>query len=317
MKVHRGFPKHTTGTGRVATLGVFDGVHEGHARILSTVRRHADRLGLPAAVITFADHPHGTLAPSRRPPRLATPAQCLERFRRLGMDEVFLIRFTRRLAETPAEAFVRQVLVRSMGIRHLVVGHDFVFGREGTGDERLLRRLGRELGFGVSAVQPLRDRGRVVSSSGLRRLVAAGQVGKARAWLGWPYTLHGVVRRGEGRGGKIGMPTANLHTRHEIIPAPGIYAVLAKLKRAEYPALGYIGRKPTFHEHGGLAIEIYIPDWKGGSLYGSRLEVAFLERIRGDRKFSGPQALLRQVARDWQQARRFWPKGMVVPDRIL
>jgi riboflavin kinase/FMN adenylyltransferase len=273
-------------------------------------------LTLPAAVVTFDDHPHGTLAPSQRPPRLATPAQCLQRMRPLGMDEVFLIRFTRQLADTPAETFVRRILVERLGVRHLVIGHDFVFGKGGKGNVGLLRTLGRELGFRVTVVPALRIQRQVVSSSTLRRLVADGRVGLARKWLGWPYTLHGQVRHGEGRGSDIGMPTANLHTLHEIIPRPGIYAVLAGLSGRAWPSLCYIGCKPTFHDEAPLTIEVYIPGWRG-PLYGRRLEVEFLEFLRPDRRFKNAEALLRQVEKDWQKARQAWPRGLIVPPRLF
>jgi riboflavin kinase / FMN adenylyltransferase len=302
MRLVRGFPRHP-GRGRVVTLGVFDGVHRGHARILAALRKNAVRLGVPAAVITFDDHPHGTLAPERRPPRLATDAQRLARMQALGVDEVFLVHFTRRLADTPAEVFVRRVLVRRLCVRHMVVGEDFMFGRGTEGDIPLLRRLGMELGFGVTVVPAWRDRGRTVSSTLLRRRVAAGDIAGARRWLGWDYALHGKVIHGEGRGGTIGLPTANLKTIHEIVPAPGVYAVLLHLRGREWPALCHIGRKPTFHTYGPATIEIHIPGWKG-PLYGRRLEARFLQQLRGVRKFSGPEALRRQVRRDWEKAEK-------------
>ncbi|MEW6516752.1 MAG: riboflavin biosynthesis protein RibF [candidate division FCPU426 bacterium] len=306
MKVHRGWPKQP-GPGRALTLGVFDGVHRGHVRLLRRLRQRAQVLGVRAGVVTFDDHPHGTLAPSQRPPRLATPQQCLERFRCLGMDEVFLIRFDKGLAGTPAEAFVRRVLVRRLGVRHVVVGQDFVFGRGGRGGTALLRQLGRSLGFGVTVVPPLRRRGRVVSSSGLREQVAQGRMREAWQWLGWPYTLHGRVVRGEGRGRTLGLPTANLRSLHELVPPPGIYLTGLRLAGRLRMGLCYIGRRPTFHPWGPQTIEINIPGWSR-SLYGRRLAIHFYHRLRGDRRFSDAAALLRQVAKDRRRARHFWTK---------
>ncbi len=307
MKTMRGLPRKAARE-RVLTLGVFDGLHRGHARILRFVRRIADRLKLPAAVLTFDDHPHGTLAPHKRPPRLATLEQGLTRLRSLGLDEVFLIRFTDALARTWAEDFVERTLVRRLRVRHLVIGQDFVFGRGGRGNSRLLRRLGRCLGFRVTVVPPLKQQGRTISSSEVRAMVARGDVQRAGQWLGWPYALHGRVVRGEGRGATIGLPTANLRTVHEIVPPPGTYAVRVRLRGHERPALCHIGKRPTFHPWGPETIEIHIPGWRG-NLYNQRLEAAFLRRLRGERHFSGAHALLRQVAQDWRVAKQVWTKS--------
>jgi len=306
MKVFRGLPRQFN-SGRVVTLGVFDGVHRGHVRILLACRRQADRLGLPAAVITFDDHPHGTLAPQKRPPRLATPEQCLNRMQQLNLDEVFLVRFTRALADTPPETFVRDILVKRLNVRHLVVGQDFVFGKGKKGTIPLLRQLGKAGGFRVTVVHPLRHCGRVISSSGLRSLVAKGDVDMAHTWLGWPYALHGIIVKGDGRGSRIGLPTANLRTNHEIIPAPGTYAVEVYLENMAWPGLCHIGKRPTFHRWGPETIEIHIPGW-AGNLYKRQLIVAFLSRLRGERHFRSVSALLEQVERDWLQAQRIWTK---------
>lgn len=307
MKIHYGWPQPGRPQGRALTLGVFDGVHRGHARLLDVLKRHAHSLGATAAVVTFDDHPHGLLSPSRRPPRLATPQQCLARFRRLGVDEVFVIPFTARLAATPAEAFVRRILAGRLGGRQVVVGQDFVFGRGGRGGTALLRRLGRELGFGVTVVPPLKLGRRVISSSGVRELVSQGRMRQAWQWLGWPYTLHGRVVHGEGRGRTIGLPTANLRSLHELVPPPGIYLTGLRLRGRLRLGLCYIGRRPTFHAWGPQTIEIHIPGWRR-SLYGRKLELRFYHRLRADRRFTDAAALLRQVAKDRRQARHLWTK---------
>lgn len=307
MKTIYGWPRPGGSQGRALTLGVFDGVHLGHARLLHVLKRHARRLGVPAAVVTFDEHPHGLLSPSRRPPRLATPRQCLERFRNLGVDEVCLVRFTSSLAATPAETFVRRILKGRLGARHVVVGQDFVFGRGGRGDTALLTRLGSELGFGVTVVPPLKRGRRVISSSGLRELVSQGRMRQAWQWLGWPYTLHGRVVRGEGRGRTIGLATANLRSLHELVPAPGIYLTGLRLQGRLRLGMCYIGRRPTFHVWGPQTIEIHIPGWSR-SLYGRKLELRFYHRLRPDRRFPDAAALLRQVERDQRRARHLWTK---------
>jgi riboflavin kinase / FMN adenylyltransferase len=314
MKVYRGFPKQLR-TGRVLTLGVFDGPHTGHAEILRQVVRRARRLGLPAAVVTFDDHPHGTLAPAQRPPQLSLPAQRREHFAGLGVTELFTVRFTRRLAETEPEAFVRGTLCRRLRVRGMVVGEDFVFGRGGRGSLPQLKAWGAECGFDVTVVKARRRRGRVISSTDIRALVAAGDVARARDLLGWPYVLHGRVVHGEGRGATFGLPTANLKTVHEIVPAPGVYAVRARLQGRAWPALCHIGRKPTFHVRGAASIEVHIPGWSG-RLYGRRLEVSFFARLRGIHKYAGVAPLKRAIEGDWRQLRALWPKEKM-PRRVF
>lgn len=306
MKVYRGFPKNLR-TGRVLTLGVFDGPHAGHAEILREVARRARRLRLPAAVVTFDDHPHGTLAPEKRPPQLSLPEQRRTHFANLGVDELFTVRFTQHLADTEPETFVREVLARRLRVRHMVVGEDFVFGRRGQGTLALLKFLGAAQGFGVTVVPAKRRQGRVISSTHTRALVAGGQVAEARELLGWPYVLHGRVVHGEGRGATFGLPTANLETVHEIVPAPGVYVVRTLVAGRSWPALCHIGRKPTFHARGPAAIEVHIPGWQG-RLYGRRLEVSFFQRLRGIRKFAGVAPLQRAIEGDWRSVRKFWPR---------
>ncbi len=301
MRIIRGLP-HCPGPGRVITMGVFDGVHKGHARILIRLRKWAGRMELPAAVITFDDHPHGIVAPAQRPPRLATPRQCLAAMEELGVDEVFLVRFTRRFSNIPADKFVTDILAKRLKTRRIVIGRDFVFGHQGRGDSALLSRMGRRLEYKVDIVAPLRWQEHVISSSGLRRLVTQGKVALARQWMGRPYALHGVVERGEGRGSDIGLPTANLRTVHEVVPSPGIYAVQVRLRKKEWLGLCYIGKRPTFHQWGPETIETYIPGWKY-LLYHKRLELKFLVRLRGERRFPNAGLLINQVKRDWAQAK--------------
>jgi riboflavin kinase / FMN adenylyltransferase len=306
MKIHRGFPQ-LNDKGRVITLGVFDGMHLGHAKIIRTCTRIAKQKGFPAAVITFHDHPQGTLNPKLRPPRLATPEQCLNRMQQIQLQEVFLVKFTQRLANMSAETFVRTVLVRKLQVRHVVVGWDFVFGKDGKGSIALLKELSQELGFGVTVIAPKRLQGKIVSSSGLRELVAQGEIAKAKQWLGWPYALHGIVVKGDGRGAKIGLPTANLRTIHEIVPSPGTYVVEAFVENMAWPALCHIGKRPTFHKWGPETIEIHIPGWDG-NLYHKQMIVGFLSRLRGEHHFKNANALVRQVKKDFESARSIWTK---------
>lgn len=307
MRIRRGFSSAPRAE-RAVTLGVFDGLHRGHAKIIKTLVRRAQAAGLKPAVITFTDHPHGTLAPEQRPLRLCTQAQRLARLQDFGVQELFLIPFSQRLARLPAETFVRKILVARLGLRRIVVGEDFVFGNNAGGDTALLRRLGRTWGFGVTVVPFLRLRGRIISSTGIRRLLLAGRVRLAGQWLGWPYALHGRVVRGAGRGARLGLPTANLRTVHELIPGAGVYAVWARLRGKNRPAVCHIGPCPTFGACGPDTVEVHIPGWHG-PLYGEKMEVQFVARLRGIKKFSSGRALAARVAGDWKRARRLLQKN--------
>lgn len=296
--------------GRVLTLGVFDGVHIGHAAIFKKVIVQARRLHVPASVMTFYDHPHGTLAPDQRPPRLANTEQCIARMRALGMDEVFLVRFTHAFAAVTAEIFVKRILVQQLGVRHVVIGKDFIFGKDGYGNADRLRQWGKKFNFGVTVVAPIRRDGQIVSSSALRKIVFEGNMQRAALLLGWPYTLHGKVIHGDGRGSKIGLPTANIKTLHEIVPQPGTYAVAVRLGKNVRPALCHIGHRPTFYQWGPQTIEVHIPGWRG-ELYGRHISVGFLAHLRREQAFPDVATLVAQVQKDWVKTEKLWTKQVV------
>jgi riboflavin kinase/FMN adenylyltransferase len=297
---------------RVVTLGVFDGIHLGHTKLIEQLCVKAKENNMTSTVITFDDHPHGTLSPAKRPPRLSPPEECIKRIQAIGVDEIILINFSRALADIRAESFVRQILLQKLHARQLVVGHDFRFGFQGQGDVSLLKKMAKKEKFALTVVTPLKRQHQIVSSSILRKKIAQGQIDLANQWLGWTYTIHGVVERGEGRGSQIGLPTANLRTTHEIVPAPGTYAVLAAIDQQQWPAICHIGNRPTFHRWGPETIETYIPGWHG-RLYGKGLAIGFLKKLRNEKKFAGADHLIQQVVRDWRRAKSVWPKNLVLP----
>jgi riboflavin kinase / FMN adenylyltransferase len=304
MRVLNRIPAQPGPRGRALTLGVFDGVHSGHVHLLRRLHAVAAGHDWISSVLTFTDHPHTAVAPQQRPPRLASPEQCLDRFRHWGVDEVIMTPFTQRLARTEPADFVRSMLIRRLNVKAMVIGGDFRFGRGGRGRVRDLKALGKQYGFTVHTVPVWRQGGLPVRSTRIRLLVAQGRVALARQLLGWPYTLHGRVVTGEGRGRKIGLPTANLRTRHEIIPRAGIYAVRTRIHpgAAWYPGLCHIGPKPTFGQSKTESIEIHIPGWQT-PLYSRYLSVEFYARLRGVRMYPTAEALKQQVVRDWKKAR--------------
>ncbi|MDD5019385.1 MAG: riboflavin biosynthesis protein RibF [Candidatus Omnitrophica bacterium] len=288
---------------KVVTVGVFDGVHRGHQHILARVVREAKRRGLQSAVVTFALHPSHLVRRHEKTPHVMSLAHKLYYLARAGADICYVLDFNRALAGMAAEGFVRDILIGRMGMVSLYVGEDFVFGRGARGDTAFLRRLSRLLGFCFHVVKPRRSHGEVISSTAIRRLIGAGDLAAAEDLLGRPVALLGRVIRGEGRGRLLGFPTANIHAEHEVLVPDGIYAAWALCGGRVYPAAAYLGIKPTFYPAGRRRhIEIFLLDTKR-DVYGMTMEIRFVRRVRGDRRFAGAPELSRQIAKDISKAR--------------
>lgn len=300
---------------RVATVGVFDGVHLGHFAVLRRVVDRAAVLALEPAVVTFAGHPKEVLA-GRAPPAVTSLDHRLLLFERIGLQTALVLEFTPALRDVTAEDFVQRVLLDGLGMRELVLGWDSKLGKDRGGTVDSLQPLARTLGFGLEEVGPLRQRGHPISSTAVREAVALGELDRAAAMLGRPVSLLGTVVRGDGRGGALGFPTANLDLHHELRPPEGVYGALA-LRRGRapapaevcrdprgspLPAVVNIGGRPTFGAS-QVVVEVHILDFDG-DLYREDLEVYFLGRIRDERRFGGAAELARQIADDVAQARR-------------
>jgi riboflavin kinase / FMN adenylyltransferase len=287
--------------GCILTWGVFDGVHRGHQSVLSTLVAWARERGAPAAAITFDRHPAEVLRGVEVPlvcpleERLALIGQC-------GVDATLVLSFTRAFAENTAEAFVRDLLVGRVGARAILLGHDSHFGKDRAGDFDLLRALGGRLGIEVRASAPLMHEGRPISSSLVRAAVAAGRLDEAEAMLGRPFSLHGVVVAGEGRGRTLGVPTANVELRHKVRPPLGVYAVRVAIDGRVWPGVANLGVRPTFHSDGAEGVEVHLIGYSGEPLYGRDLEVRFVRKLREERRFAGPEELKRQIASDIAEA---------------
>jgi riboflavin kinase/FMN adenylyltransferase len=294
------------------TLGAFDGVHLGHQAVLERTLAAARRRGLRAIAVTFDPDPALFFLREKAPPLLITLEEKLALFRRAGLEGVAVARFDAELAATPAEVFVRRFLVDQLKGRVVVIGSDWRFGRQAEGDARLLSRLGRGLGFQAVLVAPVRRGGAVVSSTRIRELLARGEVKQAARLLGRAYSYEGRVVPGEGRGRKLGFPTANLAPGTEkALPADGVYVCRAwagrraagalPLPESAWAAVANIGRRPTFGGR-GRSIEVHVLD-RSAELVGRSLRVEFLARLRGERAFGSPEALKAQIARDCARAR--------------
>jgi riboflavin kinase/FMN adenylyltransferase len=284
------------------TIGNFDGVHRGHQALVDSAARWARTEGGHTVVLTLDPHPARLLDPARAPGTLTTLDQKAELLADLGVDAFAVLPFTAELARRPAEEFVRQVLVGALEAKRVVVGQDFRFGHRRGGDVATLEMLGARLGFGVEAVAPVLHRERPVSSSRVREALARGQVEEARVLLGRPFFVDGRVVEGARRGRTLGFPTANLETPNETLPQEGVYAARCRVPSGRWVnAVVNIGRRPTF---GGdtVSVEAHLIDFDA-DLYGADLRTEFAERLREERRFDGPAALVAQIREDVSRAR--------------
>jgi riboflavin kinase/FMN adenylyltransferase len=304
------------GWGRsVVTIGVFDGVHRGHQRVVGRAVEVAAELGLPVELITFDPHPDEVIRPGSHPPFLCTARRCAELLAGLGVDAVCVLPFTREFSELGPEEFVRVVLVDRLHAVRVVVGEDFRFGYRAAGDVALLVQLGEKYDFTAEGVPLLADDGVRISSTGIREELAAGDVAAAARDLGRPHRVEGVVVRGQRRGRGLGFPTANLETLpHTAIPADGVYAGWLTsfgpggLEQERWPAAISVGTNPTF---GGRerTVEAYALDRDDLDLYGVHVAVDFVARLRGMVRFDSVADLIEQMHRDADAARAVTAPG--------
>jgi riboflavin kinase/FMN adenylyltransferase len=282
----------------IVTVGTFDGVHRGHREVLSEIRRRADRTGGRSILVTFHPHPLRIVRPEHAPPLLTTPREKREILAESGLEYVVFLPFTRVLQEYRARRFVEEILLDRVGMKELVIGYDHGFGKGREGTVETLRAIGAELGFGVDVVEAFEAAGGPVSSSRIRKLLGEGNVAGAAPLLGRRYSVEGVVVRGERKGRELGFPTANIDVGDpdKMLPREGIYAVHGWVRGERLPGLLHLGPRPTF---AGFAptVELYVMDWSG-DVYGERVRVDFVERIRDVLPFSSVDALIAQMRDD-------------------
>ncbi|MBN1615423.1 MAG: bifunctional riboflavin kinase/FAD synthetase [Deltaproteobacteria bacterium] len=286
----------------VVTIGNFDGIHLGHRLIFEQVIAEARSQKVKAVVISFDPHPKMLLHPERKPFYLITSLE--EKIRLLdeiGIDALILIPFSLEFSKTTAEAFVGGILWEKLHIRKIFIGHDYTFGRGKEGNEAFLVQQGKKLGFDVDVINAFTINGGIVSSTRIRNAILDGDVKTADAMLGRPYNLSGPVVEGHRRGAGLGFPTANIDPEKVLVPARGVYAVLAEVDGKRYQGVLNIGYNPTFADE-KRSVEVHLLDFEG-DLYGKTLEVLFVERIRDEVKFDGPDKLVAQIRQDIDKAR--------------
>ncbi|MGE0372404.1 MAG: bifunctional riboflavin kinase/FAD synthetase [Gammaproteobacteria bacterium] len=320
MQLMRGFrQRHFRHSGCVATIGNFDGIHLGHQAVLGQVAEKASELGLPSVVITFEPHPQEFFRPDNAPMRLTGFREKMQTLRRYAVDHVLCLRFGRALADMPAQDFIREVLVDSLGVRCLVIGGDFRFGRDRKGDVALLQQSG----FQVLVMRAFEIGGERVSSTRIRAALQQGDLAAAEKLLGRCYRLSGRVVEGDRRGRQLGYPTANIHMNRRArahcgtrsAPVVGVFAVqVFGLEREPLPGIANIGTRPTV---GGAQcrLEVHLLDFEG-DLYGRHLQVEFLTRLRDEARFESLEALKQQIRRDEARAREFFERRMIEQRRL-
>lgn len=304
MQRWRGYDAAPSGWGRsVVTIGVFDGVHRGHQQIIGHAVKRAAELGVQSVVVTFDPHPAEVVRPGSHPAVLTEPPIKAARIEDLGVDALCVIPFTAEFSRLPAEAFVHDALVERLHAALVVVGENFRFGHRAAGDVAMLRRLGRAFGFAVEEAPLVGGDDTVFSSTYIRACVAAGDVSRAARALGRPHRLEGVVVRGDRRGRELGFPTANLLTaRFAAIPADGVYAAWLVRGPDRFAAAVSIGTNPTFAAVQERRVEAYALDFDG-DLYGERVALDFVARLRETRRYPSAGPLVEQIVQDVAQTR--------------
>ena len=286
----------------VLTIGNFDGVHLGHQALFAKTLERARAIQGTAMALTFEPHPIRVLRPAVNLPLITPLGQKLELMAAAGLEATLCLRFDQNFARLSADDFVDKLIKGRLAAAEVVVGYDFAFGNKGLGDLELLRAKGEAHGFALHVVGPVMMGGRPVSSTRVRQEVANGHMAGARELLGRHYRVAGRVIAGHGRGGRVlGFPTANLKVTDELLPGPGVYAVLVELSGGRLlKGANNIGDNPTFDD-GGLNVETHLLDFDG-DLYGQDIKLHFVERLRGEKRFDSPDELKAQIGRDVDRA---------------
>lgn len=297
----------------VLALGNFDGVHLGHQKILSRVVEQAEALGSEPAVFTFQEHPQKILRPELSAPgSILSPEYKLLLIEQLGIEICFFMPFTEAFSKQKPESFVRDILVKHLGMKKMLLGYNARFGHARKGDPALMRQLAQTLGFEFEEIGPVEVQGEAVSSSRIRKLLSEGLLDEAAACLGRPFSLLGKVVAGESRGKEIGFPTANIESQVEVLLPFGVYPV--RVREINGVAAGEMregvlnfGIRPTFGGGTKPVLEAFIFNFQG-NLYGKTLEVFFYPQLRPEQNFKGPEALKTQISQDIEEAKRYFTK---------
>lgn len=299
MQVIRKFSDVQFNSNTVLTLGTFDGIHLGHQQIISSVVEKANQNGMRSFVITFDPHPRKVLSKDEKVYLLSSLNEKIEIFDSLGVENLFVIDFTKEFSQQSAEEFIKKYLVNGIGLTEIVVGYDHHFGRGRGGNADTLTAIGNELNFNTTIIPSFIIDDRIISSTKIRNALMEGNVALTAKMLGRYYSFSGTVVGGDKRGRELGYPTANieLELKEKLLPLIGIYAVRVTVNNQKHKGLLSIGRRPTFYEDGEVVSEVYIYDFNK-QIYGEKLTIELVERLRGEEKFNSTDELIAQMNQD-------------------
>jgi riboflavin kinase/FMN adenylyltransferase len=285
----------------VVTIGNFDGVHLGHREMFRRLKESAAEIGGVSVVVTFDPHPLRVVASGKSIALINTLEEKVKLIAASGLDYLLIIPFEQNFANVTATEFVEQILVDRIGVRRLLIGYDYAFGKGREGNVELLRQLGEKLSFRVDVLAPISVNGTIYSSSLIRTLIREGNVGEVVLYLGRHFSIGGRVVHGRHRGKTLGFPTANIVTDKELVPADGVYAVKVRIGAKLYDGACNIGNNPTFAD-GQQSIEAFVFDFDG-ELYGQDIRLYFIERVRDEQRFSSTQDLVEAISADVRRCR--------------
>lgn len=288
-------------TNSVITLGNFDGLHLGHQELVRMVMKRAAEIHGQSMVVTFRPHPLKVLAPDKCPELISIYEEKIELFKKLGIDVLIKIPFNLHFAEMTPREFVKKILCDLLGAKEIFVGFNYRFGKGREGNIETLKEMGREFGFKVNEVEQISVDGEIISSTKIRSFIKEGEVEHAARLLGRPYAITGIVIRGDSRGKSLGFPTANIASKHMIIPSNGVYAVKLYARDTCHDGIVNIGLRPTFDTK-TLAIEVHVFDFNE-DLYGEEVTVYFIKKLRTEKKFDSADALITQITKDITEAK--------------
>ena len=304
MRITHGF--RPLGTPHAVTIGNFDGLHLGHQAMLARLQDVARARGLPTCVLSFEPHPREFFAPDQAPARLSSLREKAEHLQRLGIDRLHVFRFDRAFSALTADAFIEQVLGRTLQAQYVLVGDDFRYGAKRAGDFALLQSAGQSLGFDAEFLPTVEVAGERASSTAVRSALAEGELDHAARLLGRPYSISGRVVHGDKLGRDIGFPTANVQLKHNRPPLMGIFAVeLCGLNGTPLPGVASLGKRPTVKGADAVPVlEVHLFDFNA-DIYGRRVRVDFLHKLRDEAKYPDLDSLVAQIRRDVDNAKQF------------
>lgn len=293
----------------VITLGTFDGLHLGHQQIVETLIKKSKQANARNFLITFDPHPRKVVPGRNDVKLLSTLEEKISIFEKLGLENLFIVKFTSEFSKQTPEQFVEKYFVNGIGLQEIVIGYDHHFGKGRGGDFEMLRELGEKFNFSVTVVPEYMMDGETISSTKIRNALLEGDMLRANKFLGRFYSFKGKIVKGDGRGKDLGFPTANLtiEDNDKLIPAKGIYAAECVFENEKYYGLLSLGNRPTFHEHGDIIPEFYIFDFNK-NIYGKDLEVNLVEKIRDEEKFNSVEDLISQMKKDEETGKEILSK---------